>query len=182
MQISFCSLWNLNRAKGPAWVRDVLYRPVHRSNSTGRNYPAQAETPSVCYFLLRFLTLMTGVQIECSFCQIPGHTVRSDGEWVAYSPDTGQESREQPGCRDLPSVCTTPQPSCPSDLPHHNWLSKGSTFFLIQSSSISWINVLTEEVNHAGTLTICPSHTPISTHLKNSLLYIFAFLKAWTML
>lgn len=129
MQISFCSLWNLNRAKGRAWVRDVLYRPVHHSNSTGRNYPAQAETPSVCYFLLRFLTLMTGVQIECSFCQIPGHTVRSDGEWVAYSPDTGQESREQPGCRDLPSVCTTPQPSCPSDLPHHNWLSKGSAFF-----------------------------------------------------
>lgn len=83
-------------------------------------FPSPGETPSVCYFLLGFLTLMTGVQIEYSFCQIPGHTVRSDGEWVAYSPDTGQASREQPGCRDLPSVCTTPQPSCPSDLPHHN--------------------------------------------------------------
>lgn len=28
---------------------------------------------------------------------------------------------------------------------------------------------------------LCPLHKPRSTHLKNDLLYIFAFLKAWTM-
>lgn len=47
---------------------------------------------------------------------------------------------------------------------------------------VSRINALTEKVSHAGILTTCPSHTPMSTHLKNSLLYISAFLKAWTML
>lgn len=38
-----------------------------------------------------------------------------------------------------------------------------------------------QKVNHAMIRKSCPSHKPMSTHLKNDLLYIFAFLKAWTM-
>lgn len=153
---------------------------VGLKNSPLWYHPAQAETSSVCYFLLR-LTLTTGVQIQYSFCRIPGHTVRSEGGWwLTRTRDRHLESNLDA------EIYLANAPHLSPLAPQFYWavtdLARESMFFLIEASSVSWINVLTEEVNHARTLMICPSYTPMSTHLKNSLLYIFAFLKAWTML
>lgn len=100
MQTSLCSLWNLNSVKRWAWVRDVLHGLVCHSKMVryGITQPRQKLVSVASYWSL---TLITGVQITYNFCQIPGHTVRSDRGGMIYCLDTGQELKEWPGYRDL---------------------------------------------------------------------------------
>lgn len=179
MQISLCSLWNLNSVKRWAWVGDVLCGLVCHSKMVlcGTTQPRQKLVSATSYWSV---TLITGVQITYNFCQIPGHIVRSDGGGMVHSLDTGQELKERPGYRDLLTIQYL-SPLAPQI--HHtrtDW-AKESVFSPF-NPPVSRIDALTGKVSHAGILTACPSHTPMSTHLKNSLLYISAFLKAWTML
>lgn len=80
----------------------------------------------------RSLTLMIGVQIRYHFCQISGHTVRSDGGGMVYHLDTGRELKWQPEYRDLLSIQYL-NPLAPQIHHTRTDLAKDRVFLLIQS-------------------------------------------------
>lgn len=149
MQISFCSLWNLNRG---IWT---VPRSGHESGmccmascATQKQYFMVPPSPGRnCEHLLlpnEVLTLMTGIRIKSALLNARTHCEvrrRKDGLLSGH----GRELKEQPGCRDLrgPSLS-------PLALQIHHTVTRSTKengLFLTYSSYISWINVLTEKVN-----------------------------------
>lgn len=125
------------------------------------------------------LTLMTGVQIRYSIAKYQGTPwgQREEG-WSTIWP---------PGCGDLLSVCPLAgKRARPLDPPYCNSLSKGKCVSLFNplrsTESMFW----PRKWIHARILMICPSHTPMSTHLKKKTTTVYCtslhFFKAWTML
>lgn len=114
-----CSLWNLHSARAgheSGMCRMVSCATQKQSCTV---LPSPGRNSKRLLLPTEVLTLMTGVQIKYSFAKYQGHCEvrRRRGDLVS-----GQalEPEERPGCRDLLSVCTIPQPSCPSDPPHRN--------------------------------------------------------------
>lgn len=88
------------------------------------------------------------------------------------------ELNEQHEYRDL--LSSIPFPSYPSDI---LWkpIRVSSSGLLFSSTKISLIIAWIPESESCHDSKNCPSHKPMRTHWENDLLYIFAFLKAWTM-